>query len=50
MRWQPATGIIVCINPECRNDSDERPRWRADYEIVGDEMRFTWNAFEGDSA
>lgn len=46
MRWQPATGIIICINPECRNDDGVRPRWRADYEIVADEMRFTWNAME----
>jgi hypothetical protein len=50
MRWQPATGIIVCINPECRNGDGIRPRWRADYEIVGDEMQFGWTACEGEGA
>lgn len=42
MRWQPATGILVCINPECRTVEGVRPRWIAAYELVGDEMRFTW--------
>jgi hypothetical protein len=42
MRWQPASGIIVCINPECRNDLGVRPRWQADYQVVGDQMQFTW--------
>jgi hypothetical protein len=42
MRWQPATGIIVCVNPECTNDDGVRPRWRAEYQVVGDEMQFTW--------
>jgi hypothetical protein len=50
MRWQPATGVIVCINPECRTDDGIRPRWRADYEIVGDDMRFTWNEMKDESA
>ena len=50
MRWQPATGIIVCVNPECRNGDGERPRWQADYEIVGDDMRFTWNELKTESA
>lgn len=47
MRWQPATGIIVCVNPECRNDEGVRPRWRADYDIVGDQMQFTWTSMDG---
>lgn len=42
MRWQPATGIIVCVNPECLNDEGVRPRWQAAYEVAGDEMQFTW--------
>lgn len=42
MRWQPATGILVCIYPECRTVEGVRPRWIAAYELVGDEMRFTW--------
>jgi hypothetical protein len=50
MRWQPATGIIVCINPECTTDEGVRPRWRADYEIVGDEMLFTWNELKSEGA
>lgn len=50
MRWQPATGIIVCINPECRDASDQRPRWVADYELVGDQLRFTWKPMDGGEA
>lgn len=42
MRWQPATGIIVCVNPECRNDDGVRPRWQADYRVVGDQLLFAW--------
>lgn len=42
MRWQPSTGIIVCINPECRTDGGIRPRWHAAYEIVDSELQFTW--------
>ena len=50
MRWQPATGIIVCVNPECKNDEGVRPRWRADYEVVGDQMQFSWSPYgEGDA-
>lgn len=50
MRWQPATGVIVCVNPECRNDQDVRPRWRADYEVVGDALQFTWTSADEESA
>lgn len=50
MRWQPATGIIVCINPECRDDAGERPRWKASYIIVGDEMQFSWAPIGGETA
>jgi len=46
MRWQPGTGIIVCINPECRNDTGVRPRWQADYQVVGDELQFTWQSMD----
>jgi hypothetical protein len=45
MRWQPATGIIVCVNPECITDTGVRPRWRADYSVVGDQMEFAWEPF-----
>jgi hypothetical protein len=47
MRWQPATGIIVCVNPECRNDDGMRPRWQAVYMTAGDEMQFAWEPMEG---
>lgn len=49
MRFQPATGIIVCVNPECRTDDGIRPRWQADYEIVGDTMQFSWHEMKGES-
>lgn len=47
MRWQPATGSIICVNPECRTDKDIRPRWQASYDIVGDETRVVWEAIDG---
>jgi hypothetical protein len=47
MRWQPATGIIVCINPECHTDQGIRPRWIASYELTDNEMRFTWAPMDG---
>lgn len=46
MRWQPASGIIVCVNPECRNTDGVRPRWRADYEVLGDQLQFTWTSMD----
>lgn len=46
MRWQPATGIIICVNPECRTSEGIRPRWRADYELVDDETKFVWNPMD----
>lgn len=49
MRWQPATGIMVCVNPECHDGEGSRPRWQASYEIVGDEMQFTWDPMKGTS-
>jgi hypothetical protein len=42
MRWQPATGVLVCVNPECRTDADVRPRWMAAYELGDDGWNFTW--------
>lgn len=49
MRWQPATGILVCVNPECRTDREIRPRWLAAYELVDDELRFTWEPIQGEA-
>lgn len=50
LRWQPATGVMVCINPECRTTDDLRPRWRADYELTGDELKFTWTPLDEGTA
>lgn len=47
MRWQPATGILVCINPECRTDKDIRPRWLAVYELTDGGLGFSWEPMEG---
>lgn len=47
MRWQPATGIIVCVNPECHTDDGIRPRWMAKYTLDDNEMRFTWEPMNG---
>lgn len=44
MRWQPATGIIVCVNPECLTEDGVRPRWIADYQVIGDQLQFTWQS------
>lgn len=49
MRWQPATGIIVCINPECVNGDGVRPRWRADYQVAGDDLQFVWTSVDGEA-
>lgn len=46
MRWQPATGILVCVNPECRTDQDIRPRWRAVYELTDDGLAFDWEPMQ----
>ena len=42
MRWHPASGIAVCINPECLTDNGARPRWAVEYTVVDDELKFTW--------
>lgn len=42
VRWLPATGIIVCINPECHTDAGVRPRWIADFVLDGDDLQFSW--------
>ena len=49
MRWQPATGRLVCIHPECRTDAGERPRWTAGYEVIEDRLVFAWHP-DGESA
>lgn len=42
MRWHPPTGVIVCINPECRTENGVRPRWSATFTVNGDDLRFSW--------
>lgn len=42
LRWQPATGVMVCVNPECHTADGVRPRWFADYELADEQMRFVW--------
>lgn len=42
MRWNPGIGVIVCVNPECRNENDVRPRWTAEFIIKDDVLQFSW--------
>lgn len=42
MRWHPATGIVVCVNPECVNGEGHRPRWSAEFTIDGEVLQFSW--------
>lgn len=50
MRWMATTGIIICVNPECRTDEGIRPRWRAEYTIIGDETCFSWEPIKEETA
>lgn len=43
MRWNPARGIAVCVNPACHNTDGQRPRWMAEYTILGDRLTFRWD-------
>ena len=42
MRWHPLTGVIVCVNPGCRDDEGRRPRWTVAYQITGDRLEWSW--------
>lgn len=42
MRWHPATGIVVCINPECTTGDGVRPRWMAQFRTQGEELQLFW--------
>ncbi len=44
MRWHPGTGIIVCVNPDCLNESGVRPRWEARFVLQDDALAFSWEA------
>jgi hypothetical protein len=46
MRWRPATGIIVCVNPVCQDDTGRRPRWSAEFDVVDSQLRFTWKPLQ----
>lgn len=43
MRWNPARGLAVCVNPDCRNQDDQRPRWVAEFTIKNDLLIFRWD-------
>jgi hypothetical protein len=43
MRWNPARGLAVCVNPTCRNGEDQRPRWTAEFTIRGEDLAFHWD-------
>lgn len=43
MRWNPARGLAVCVNPACRNQDDQRPRWTAEFTITSDHLAFHWD-------
>lgn len=46
MRWTPALGIAVCVNPACRNEAGHRPRWTAELTCLGDQLTFRWDELE----
>jgi hypothetical protein len=46
MRWNPARGLAVCVNPVCRNTHGERPRWSAQFTVLGDQLIFRWDEME----
>lgn len=46
MRWNPARGLAVCVNPTCRNTHGERPRWSAEFTVLGDQIIFRWDEME----
>ncbi len=42
MRWHPLSGIVVCVNPHCLDDTETRPRWRSDFTVADNVLVFTW--------
>lgn len=46
MRWQPARGQAVCVNPGCRNTDGQRPRWSAEFVVLGGQLVFRWDEME----
>lgn len=46
MRWQPARGQAICVNPGCRNTDNQRPRWSAEFIVLGGQLVFRWDEME----
>lgn len=46
MRWQPARGQAVCVNPGCRNTDGQRPRWTAEFVVLGGQLVFRWDEMQ----
>lgn len=46
MRWNAATGVIVCLMADCLNGDGIRPRWVAKYAVVDNTLQFTWEELE----
>lgn len=46
MRWNPARGLAVCVNPACTNDAGQRPRWTAEFTVVDSGLIFRWDELE----
>lgn len=46
MRWQPATGIAVCVNPNCVNEKGVRPRWQMELAFADERLHVTWEMCE----
>lgn len=46
MRWHPARGQAVCVNPGCRNQDGQRPRWSAEFTVLGGQLVFRWEEME----
>jgi hypothetical protein len=46
MRWNPARGIAVCVHPQCYNTDGHRPRWSAEYIVLGGQLVFRWDEMQ----
>lgn len=46
LRWHPARGLAVCVNPACRNHSNQRPRWTAEFTYTDNQVTFRWDELE----
>lgn len=46
MRWNPGRGQAICVNPGCRNTDGHRPRWSAEFVVLGGQLVFRWDEME----